>query len=167
MNDDLYKLFHPGKNMKRPSLRYYLNEDAWHAFDSKGKLHPPTTAQKQKFCSMLVEHTMKFQSAVGSFFFATPPTKKKTVKKRKKANETNDQRLLPELGITTAMKNNKKQKTSPQNEGNMTRHAKNKRKPVHTLTRQKKSNLKRHRSDPTTQFSTACYKYRGENWNPP
>merc|ERR1711966_379406 len=84
------------KFRKTPSLRYYLNEDAWHTFDSKGNLYPPTTAQKQKFCSMLVEHTMKFQSAVGSFFFATPPNKKQTLKKRKKTNENTDQRLLPD-----------------------------------------------------------------------
>ena len=116
---------------------------------------------------MLVEYTMKFQSAVGSFFFATPPNKKQPMKKRKKTNENTDQRLLPDLGITNAMKNNKKQKMSPQNDGNKTKHVKNKRKKVNSMNRQKKSNLKRHKSDPSTQFSTACYKHRGGNWNPP
>ena len=115
MNADLYKFFHPGKNIKRPSLRYYLNEDAWHAFDSKGNMYPPTTAQKQKFCSMLVDHVMKFQSVVGSFFFATPPNKKQTLKKRKKTNENTGQRSLIDLGFTNGM-NMKKRKINSKND---------------------------------------------------
>ena len=138
---------------------------ARHAFDSKGNRYPPTTAQKQKFCSMLVDHVMKFQSVVGSFFFATPPNKKQTLKKRKKTNENTGQRSLIDLGFTNGM-NMKKKKTNSKNDQKKMKKNK-KRKNENNMKRRKKSNLKRHKSDPGQHLLTTCYKHRGENWNPP
>ena len=73
-NTKLYSLMYPGKHLKRPTLRFYHDEDASHAWLRSWltnlKIHRPH--DKHRNCifanAYLVQHVLKFQPlAVGGF----------------------------------------------------------------------------------------------------
>ena len=89
MNTELYySLMYPGEHSKRPTLRYYLNEDsdAWLAIDASYLETPqPQLWHKNNIFAnaYLVHHVLKFQPLVGGFIHGDAIMRPRILAKRK------------------------------------------------------------------------------------